>query len=223
MLTPQPCQLGASLGARGGRTAQLLSPLAQGDTSSAAGLLPEAPPCSAWFSAASTAFPVPEEPEASALTSAAVPALARAGCHGKGGTKARDDPGAQRCQGTSCPAPQATDSRTHTPQTRPLLPTPLPPAPAQALLPLRRCRQTQHPKSLSEVLAYKLFISFSCYSSLAGHRPQQLLPRVRASKALLRGWAKGSASIWGAQGRKCSSAVKPCAEAPNPKAARISM
>lgn len=70
----------------------MLSPLAQGDTSSAAGLLPEAPSCSAWFSAASAAFPVPEEPEASALTSAAVAALARAGCHGKGGTKAREPP-----------------------------------------------------------------------------------------------------------------------------------
>lgn len=92
MFTPQPWQLGASLGARDGRTAQMLSPLAQGDTSSAAGLLPEAPSCSAWFSAASAAFPVPEEPEASALTSAAVAALARAGCHGKGGTKAREPP-----------------------------------------------------------------------------------------------------------------------------------
>lgn len=62
-----------------------------------------------------------------------------------------------------------------------------------------RCSQISPPKSLSKLTGYKLCIPFSCYSSLAGHPSQQLLPRTHASDAALEGWAEAGGAILGAR------------------------
>jgi len=105
---PPPPQPGRSIArARDARTVHTLLSLAWGDTSSATGLLPRAPSCSARFSGPFIAFAVPGQPEASAAASAVTAGLIRAGCHGEAAAHAGKPPrlghpgraGAERSRG----------------------------------------------------------------------------------------------------------------------------